>query len=269
VLDQRILYGGSDYSSQLGDYRAQSVVIPYEAGEYIYVASYLPFNNLYFDVKVANSESATLSLDMWWGKSWIPAVDLTDKTSALSTSGRVSWNTHRLKGWDCEDTSEDVTGVESFKIYDRFWARISFSADLTAETELNYIGQKFSSDDILFSYYPDLSRTKTLLAFETGKTSWNEQHYMAAEYITSDLKRRDIIESRSQLMEWQLFEAPSCHRVAQIVYTAFGRPYFDQLQEAIKNYKDTMNIKKFGVDLTRDGTLQEIERYRTTSFVTR
>lgn len=267
--DQRVIYNTADISKNVNDFRSGTQAFAYSTGEYLYVGSIMPFNNLYFDLGTANENAANVSIQMWFGNAWVNAVDVIDETSGLTASGRISWNTDRLKSWDYEQTSEDVTGITTFKIYNKFWARLSWSVNMSASTEIKYIGQKLSDDDTLYSFYPDFAVSDVKSGFETGKTTWDEQHYMSAEYIIADLKKRNIIKSRSQLMNWSIFKDAACRRVACIIYTAFGAPYFDQLTKAEKDYSNAMDMEYFDVDLSADGSLDPYERRHSTQFATR
>lgn len=269
IQDQRVIYNTLDYSAKVNDFRSTAQAMAYTTGSYLYIGAILPFNNLWFEMGVANTNAATPTLEIWWGNAWNSAVDLVDQTVGLTATGRITWNTDRLKGWDVEQTTEDVTGLTSFRIYHKYWIRLSWSANFSGTTTVKYIGQKFSDDDTLYSFYPDLNNTTTLTAFESGKTSWNEQHYMAAEHIVRDLKKRDVVKSRGQILDWSMFQDAACHKVAEIVYTALGRPYFDQLAEARKAYKECMNHSFFNVDLNANGSLDPAERGISTSFMRR
>lgn len=269
IQDQRVIYGSTDISVAVNNFRSANAAFAYTTGEYLYIGSILPFNNLWFETGVANTEATNLSLSIWWGNAWESAVDILDETDGLTKTGRINFSTNRLKGWDIEQTTDDVAGLEAFEIYWRYWVRLSWSASFSNTTTIAYVGQKFSDESSLYSYYPDLSQTDVLTGFKADKTDWKEQHYMAAEHIVMDLKKRDIIKSRGQLLDWSLFQEASCHRVAEMVYTAFGRPYFDQLLEARRSYSNAMNLKNYSVDLNQDGNLSHYERKITTNFVTR
>lgn len=267
--DQRVIYDSADVSKDVNDFRSGSLSFVYTTTKYLYIGSIMPFNNIYFDMGTVNTNAATPTVEMWFGNAWVSAVDVIDETAGLTSSGRLSWNTDRLKSWDLEQTTEDVTGLTTFKIYNKFWLRLSWSANFSAGTAISYIGQKFSTDDKLYSYYPDFNSADIKSGFESGKTTWDEQHYMAAEYIIADLKNRDIIKSKSQMMDWSIFESAACRRVACIIYTAFGAPYFDQLQKAEKDYSNAMDIKYFMIDTSANGSLDPFEVRTSVSFGTR
>lgn len=270
ILDQRVISNATDISTLVNDYRIGTAAFVYTLGQYLYVGSILPFNNLWFEMGTANVTAATVAIDIWYSNAWSAAVDILDETSGLTATGRIQWNTNRLKGWDRQLDSSDVTGLPAAsRIYDFYWLRLSWSATFSAGSSLKYIGQKFGNDDILYSFYPDLNNTNIRGSFETGKTTWDEQHYMAAEHIVRDLKKSDIIKARAQILDYGLLVDAACHKVAMIVYQAFGEPYADQLKRAGDAYKDALNIKNFNVDKTQDGRLDDIERVISTAYMGR
>lgn len=268
-FDQRVLHGAVDISERVNDFRSGVYTFPYQSGEYLYVGSITPFNNLYVELGVVNDVATTPTVEVWWGRQWRPVVDLYDGTGGLFQNGRLVWNIEIDQGWDSERESEDITGLSGTKIYHMYWLRLSWSNTIKATTTLRYLGQKFSNDDVLASYYPDLTLSSIKEQFETGKTTWDEQHYMAAELIIMDLKKRGIIVSRGQILDYSDFEQPACHKLAEIVYTAFGPSYFEQRAEAAKYYDKTLPIPRAKIDANMDGRLDAVERVISTRFMTR
>jgi hypothetical protein len=269
MQDQRVIYNSIDISPKVNDFRAGVQSFAYLAGGSLYIGSIAPFNNLWFEFGTLNVNSVTPTIQMWWANAWHDAVDVIDETSSATASGRITWSTDRFKSWDLEQSTEDVAGLSAQKIYWKYWLKITWSASFSVGTTLNYVGQKFSTDDILYSFYPDLSLADIKTGFEAGKTGWDEQHYMAAEHIIRDLKKRGIIKSRSQIMDWQLLQDAACHKVAEIVYQAFGSPYADQLAKARAAYNEALDLKYFNTDQNADGRLTPDERQISTVFGTR
>lgn len=268
-LEQRVRFQTTDISESVNDFRTGTAAFAYASGQYLYIGSLLPFNHLYFELGTVNAVAATPTIEMWWNKAWTAAVDVYDGTGGLFTSGRIQWNTDLDEGWDCEQRSNDVTGLGGTEIYNMFWLRLSWSATLSVGTTIKYIGQKFSDDDTLFSYYPDLALSNILESFESGKTTWNEQHYMASEQIKKDLIKRSIVSARAQILDPYMFKDAACHKVAEIIYQGLGRPYFDQMKIATARYKEEMDIKYFNVDKNADGRLDACERTTSTTFMGR
>jgi len=130
-----------DYSVSLANYLSGTQVIAYVAAEdALYIGSDLPFNHRWVEVSVVSATTSTLSVSLWNGSAWEAAVDVVDETSvagvALARSGFVSWVPDRLKTWSFEDTTERVSDLSTLKIYDKYWAKLSYSADLTGTTAL-------------------------------------------------------------------------------------------------------------------------------------
>ncbi len=268
-FEQRVIFNTTDISETVNDFRSGTASFAYTAGQYVYIGSLVPFNNLFFEVGSANDVASALSVDVWWGDTWAPVVDLHDGTNGLFNSGRIVWSTEIDQGWDDERESEDIPGLSGTKIYNMYWARFSWSATMNVATTIKYIGQKFADDDILASYYPDLTLAAIKEQFETGKTTWDEQHYMAAQIIVNDLKKRNIIVGRGQILDYSDFEQAACHKLAETVYRAFGPSYFDQLAIAAKDYEKHLNLPFAKVDKLLNARLEPVERVFSTRFMTR
>jgi hypothetical protein len=282
LRDSRVLFfhasAFQDLSAALSDSHAQSKVLAFTSGDFLYLGSVLPFNHRYFDVKVENDQDAVVSVDIWGGASWIPAVDIVDETAdsagkSLAQSGIISWQPDLdNQGWNFGDTLRMVdSGLEDGpKIFGFFWARVKWSATLNALTELNYVGHKFSADEALFAEYPDLADSNMQNAFAAGKTDWKEQTLMAAEYIVQDLRgRRNLISSPDQILAWDLFEKASIHRTAMIVYKAFGKDYQEAFKSAADAYKSAMEVGGDHIDRNANANQEDEERTHTVTFMTR
>jgi hypothetical protein len=268
IQNQRVIDHTTDVSTTVNDFRAANYGLSYQTGRHLYIGVVLPLNNIWFEIATPSEVTGvTVTPEIWWGNAWHPAVDVIDQTDGLRQSGRIQWNTNRSKSWDFEQTTKDVSGLAGFDIYWKYWLRLSWSSNLTAS--IRYIGQKYSNDATLYSFYPDLNNNDMKLSFAPGKTTWDEQHFMAAEHIEMDLRRKDIIKNRGQIMDWHLLQNAACHKVASIVYTAFGEPYLDQLTRARADYADALNVKYFDVDLSGNGSLEPVERAFSTAFMTR
>lgn len=278
--NQRIIWSDNgtlkDLSKELNDFRANTKVIPIVAAEDdIFIGSDLPFTTRYIDVSVANTAASLVSVEIWFGRQWVPAVDVIDYTleaagtKTLSQSGYLQWSTDRLKGWDREQDSADVTGLAGTSIYNFYWVKLSFSGNLLAGTALNYIGHRFSTDSTLYDIYPDLNNTSILTAFEAGKTTWKEQHFVAGEYIIRDLKNRQVILSDAQLLVPEAFQDASCHRVAEIIYTAMGKGYSEAATKAHNAYLEAMSQRFPLIDRAGDGHNLDDDRFLGIGFMRR
>ena len=246
---------------------SESATIDFVDGEdYLYIGSPIPFINRYVQVGTANDQDAVASVEIWDGSTWNAAVDVIDDTEvngkALAQSGVIQWTTDKDKSWVMESTTEDIPALASLRVYNMHWARISYSADLKAETSFSYLGWKFSNDSDLGAVYPDLANASTLDAFSSGKTSWNDQHILAAEILIADLIRQNYINSGNQIFAYEQFNFAAIHKVAELVFEAFGDNFTDQKASAIKNYKMHMKQGIYVIDRNEDGHKTEYERSR-------
>lgn len=264
-----------DLSAQLSDARSPALVVEYASGDYLYIGSELPFNHRYFDVQVANDQAATPTVELWTGNTWTPAVDLRDETSngtiPLSASGILSWaQNEEASSWGRDSTHiMGNSGLETLKIYDLYWARLSWSATLKTTMSLNYIGHRFCREVDLTAYYPDLARATLKAAWAAGKTTWNEQIIVASEEIAAELVRRNVMQTPDQIIDWRVFEKACIHKTAEIIFKAFGQDYEDQLVSAIRDYKIAIDVRAHRVDKNRDIKATGVERKSTTEFMTR
>ena len=148
----------------------------------------------------------------------------------------------------------------TLKIYNKYWARVTFTANLTVTTSLKYVGQRFSSDSDLQAYYPDLLRSNILGAFQAGKINWDDQSVLAAEEIINDLKRDFLLWAPGQVLDWQRFTISSVHKTAEIIMRSFGDDYEDQKAVALRDYMKTLERTGAGLDRSGDARLSSDEK---------
>lgn len=278
LINQRIIWKDdtteNDLSVNLNNFRSNSETIALVADEdAIYIASDLPFNHRWIEVETENDQAAAPTVAIWFSNEWVSAVDIIDQTASsdvtLAQSGILQWRTDRQKGWDRELDSEDVSGVSKVGIYDMYWIRLGFSADLAASTAIKYIGHKFATDAVLYTFYPDLNSSNIMTAFASGKTDWKDQHFMAAEDIIQDLRKADIIRGASQILDYEIFEEVAVHKCAEIIYRGMGRAYEADRAKARKEYNESFNMTFYNTDLDGDGNLSDRERRQRSGFVGR
>lgn len=267
----------TDLSSALSDINAGTKVLDITAGDYLYVGTDLPFNHRHFEVSVANDQAAAMAVDIWDGENWIPTLDLVDETQGtagktLSQSGIISFTPNPdTNQWNWDDTDEMTgSGLETLKIFGLYWARFKPSASLKATTELLYVGHKFSNDAAMEAEYPDLARSTLKTAWKVGKTNWNEQHLLAAEYVVADLRSiKNLISSPNQILNWENYEKAGVHRAAAVIFQGLGEDYARELGVSMNAYKAALNVGNHQIDNNRNATLDEGERVQTNVFMTR
>ena len=267
LISQRVFFDTTDISTAVADFRVGTYAMVSTSAKYIYVGSTSPFNNLWFELSsVAGASAGAPTVQIWWGQQWTSAVDVIDSTSGMTASGRISWSTHNLKGWDREQYSATV-GITGSVIYDRYWLRLNWATSFNAT--LAYLGQKFSNDGLLQSMYPDLLQSTILAGYKAGKTTWDEQHFMAAEAIARDLRKRNMIFHQGQILDCSVFEEASAHKVAEIAYSAFGTAYADHVNNARKRYEAEMASRLLVIDENRNGHVEYEETKSSQGWIGR
>lgn len=264
----------SDLSVKANEYLSGSETLAIVATEdALYVGSDLPFNHRWIEVSTVNDQASVISVSLWNGSAWKAAVDLIDQTSisgvCLAQSGILSWTPDRNESWTDQYTTEEIPELSSFKIYDMYWAKLTFSGDLKSTTAIEYVGYKFSNDVDLYGQYPEFNNATLKSSFGLGKTSWDDQAFVAAEYIIQDLRSMNIIWSRNQILNWPLFKMASVHKVAEILFRALGSEYETELVDAMKAYRASINMKMFQVDLNKNATIDDKEKRETVGFLKR
>lgn len=270
----RIIWNSTDVSVALTDWRGDSLTLAYTSGDYVYIGCEIPFTYKYFDVTTANDQAANVAVSFWTGSAWSAAKDIIDETKvggvSLARAGLISWaqDIDDMR-WTPQRKSQEVTGLTVSEIYNLYWLRLSWSATLKATTALQYIGFNFSTDEALTGLYPDLANSDLKTAFASGKTTWREQHLLAAEAIVRDLKRRKILWSPEQAMAPELFLEAGCHKAAEIIYGGLGQAFAQARIQAGERYKDALNLSSYSVDANESGTLERSEQRFTTGTLGR
>jgi hypothetical protein len=232
--------------------------LTYVSGDFIYIASDFPFNHLYIKLSgTLNVVSSTMKVEYLCSNAWQEVVDLKDETNHFTQSGYVEFTPNRNSSWN-RKTESDGVGISKV-LYDKYWARISFDVTITPSIELSFIGYKFSEDSDLYTEYPIFNNSDFLNAFQTGKTSWEEQHAKAAEIISSDLTKKSVIIAPEQILERRKFIGASSCKVAEIIYSAFGNDYLSQKKEANDEYHRRLDLSQYAIDANGDAILQPVE----------
>jgi hypothetical protein len=273
---QRIIWDDNgtlkDISRSLNDFRGSvNVVLDFKsATDSIYIGTELPFNCRYIKVGTVNDVATVPSISVWDGSTWNPAKDLIDETNGLFQSGSVSFALDRDdKAWGPEQDSNDIPDLAGLFIYDLFWSKWNWSVDWKDTTSLAYVGNLYSTDNDLATFYPDLMNIDLKDAFETGKTDWIEQGFSAAEVIERELRKNSIIMRREQLFDWSLLLEASVHKTAEIIYGGLGSAYNEAKKIAAERYTAAVNLKYFETDRDGNGIQSPIEQRHSQTFFTR
>lgn len=258
----RLIYSDNgtltDRTKEIESYNQDSFSFDYVSGEdVIYIGSKFPINNLYFAFgDTVNAINANMKVEQWYDTSFKEVVDLIDRTESFKQDGHITFQVNKDYAWYRSDTNyagETVTGLETLDLYDHYWLKITFDQDLTASIDLRHIGYKFCNDTDIKSRVPWLLTTQLLEKFETGKSDWIDQEILASNDIVKDLKYRDIIKTKGQLLDWNDLTAACVYRTAVIILDNFGESYRDDRNEMEAKYQSYIKKSFPKVDEDFDG----------------
>jgi hypothetical protein len=252
-----------EVTKQINKYKSDTYLMSMGTSDAIYIASDFPLNHLYIKMgDVVNDINSSISIQYWDGTNWISSVNLNDYTYAFSQSGFIEFTPDRDEQWLMESTKasgESITDLETITVYDKYWMKITVSVTLKNNIELQWIGNKFSEDEDLYSEYPIFNDTTFLTGFQTGKVNWEEQHIKAAEIIIQDMKRKNVIIGKEQILERDILRPASVAKVAEIIFNAFGNDYNEQRQHAKEEYLRRMDLSKYSVDTNNNGIVDAVD----------
>jgi len=243
-MNKRVLFSDNgvlrDFSVNLNKYDSTESIFDYKTGEdAFYIGSRLPFNQLYFKLVEVNAIPANMYVEVWDGENWQFVNEVIDETGAFASSGYITFYPDRDHGWGLSDTStsgQNIDGLESIKIYDRYWLKITFDSNLTNGVSLSWLGNIFSDDSDLYAEYPDLMKENVMISFKSGKIGWEEQHVRAAYILEQDLIINRAMISPEQILDREDFRLASVQKVAEIIFNAFGDDFIDNKQKAREEY---------------------------------
>jgi hypothetical protein len=270
-MKKRFIYSNNgtlqNYTEEINNYHSGETALTFVAAEdAIFIGSNLPFNHIYVKMgSTVNANASTMSVSLWDGSDFNAVAELVDGTDCFSQSGFIEFTPDKNESWSMEDTVDAsgnglITGLGDVTIYDKYWLKITVSADLTADLTIGWLGQIFSNDDDLGSEYQELLASDILAAIETGKTDYQEQAVRATGVIIGDLKRKRTLWSANQILERENLMLASVSKVAEIIYGLLGNDYLDDKLEAKKEYGERLGKAFPTVDTNKDGIASPTER---------
>lgn len=254
----------TDLSTNLNDYFANTSVVNLTTSAAIYIGQTYPFNHLYFKTSVVNTTGATFTVKLWDGDSWTAVAELIDETSAFTKSGYMTWTPDKNESWIMDDTvdsagNEQITGLGDIKIYDRYWIQITTDTSIDNTTALQWAGNLFATDNDIKAEYPELLRSTYLAAWESGKTTWEEQRVKASEILLNDLITKRIIKNSAQVLDRYVFVPALVSLASELIFSGLGDDYEDQRALAFRKYRERIKLDIYNKDENNNARLDPKE----------
>lgn len=273
----RVLYKDastlSEITASTSNYYSGTVPFVVDASEdALYIGSEHPFNHVYLKVGTANTNPSSISVQYWYNSGWSDAVQVTDETNGLTQSGRLSFTPNRSNVWEMESTNyegDQIPELSSIVIYDHYWMKITFSADLSAGTTLAWIGHKFATDNELGGEFPDLNRSNVKTSFQSGKTDWEEQIVIASQIMVADLTDAGLIKGVGNVIEPDMLKAACVQKTAEIIFRSFGGDYEPRADKCQDEYQKRLKSRFVTFDQNNNAIKDQAEIARPTKFLSR
>jgi hypothetical protein len=222
------------------------------ADDALYVGKLRPFNSFYNWIGTANTNASVMSIATWDGSAWRTAAEVIDGTSTsgktLAKSGGVLFVPDKDYAWsfvdDTSNTSDSPTELQSFTIYDLYWARITVSADLSSGTTIKRLFYSLTTVQNMEAIDNELSNYLTAL----GQTDWEKQIFAASLHVLADLKARKMLGNEGQVLSLDGLAEPTAYKVMAMIYFNLGDDYANKRTEALAMYNDLMRNDLLKID---------------------
>lgn len=196
----------AEYTNEAYEYDRDTFVIAINASEdYLYLGRYKPFNAVYVEISVANSQTAATFTIEYGAAAGYGAVDLiTDDTKAFQRSGFIKW----IKPTAWEETTVNST--------QQYWIRIRPSVTLSGTTALKGINLVFADDVDLKEEFHEVANY-----LPSGATSFILTHQAVKKDIIQKIRRdgKAVVSSSTgalkDITEWELHDFEQVRNAAK------------------------------------------------------
>lgn len=232
--------------------------------DYIYIGQHYAFNNFFLQVDTANTNASLLSIQYWDNREWRNAVDILDGTLAngitLAKSGVVQFSPDTRYSWAI--TSDTTNGIfppelSTLNIYNVYWMRLKFSANLSATAKLKMIAYAFTRSQQISIL--DTTVNEYFNAFEVGKTNWDKEIIAASYLVVRDLRKKGLIQHQGNLLRLDEVSIPTDWKVLELIYRNLGGDYRQKLEDARKYYEETIQLERYTFDVDGDAFVRQNE----------
>lgn len=246
-----------DISKECVEYGRDSKVIQLiSADDYLYVGLYKPFNQVYVEMKVANTNANTFTAQYYNGSTWNSLSNFYDLSKGFTRSGFLSWS-------KSTDWSEVAVNSEEL-----FWIRLKPSADHSVTTELQGLNIVFADDQDLVNEFSSIA--SQLPNF--GVNSYITFHQSVRDDIVQAIRNSGAFKYNNELKnitKWDFLSQDEIKRAS--IYHCLSKIFFelsdsieDKWYQRSKDYNDKGNkaleVYYLSLDKNDDGVADSNEK---------
>lgn len=247
---------------EASNYDKDDFTLNLETDDFLYVGYSKPIFNLYNELKTANTNSATLTVEYYNGTSWVDVPGLKDDSVGFTRSGFITW-----------DNSIDDWGQNEIDTLTANWVRFSTSANFSVSTELRGLNIVFADDFDLKEEFREVMsflnpNDSTFIAYHQSTAKNIIQHFNNLGR-TKTITLTDGSKAASEINKWDLLKISQIREPAK--FWCLAKIFFNisddtddkwfQLAEMYKK-KALKSLELFILDIDKDddGQLDNNER---------
>ena len=244
----------TDHSFDLEDYCKDNVSLTLQAGDYIYIGLYKPFDCFFVELNTPSTTINSALIEKYDGSNWVNA-SFRDDTKGMTRSGYISF----------DKTDMSSTEVNGETLY---WIRYSVPVSTTAMI-ISGINIVFSDDACLKS---EAAEVLDDCLYVGGFNSHIVTHVAARNHILQDLINCGFLKgscdnpqgyTQFDLLNIQEVKQAACYLALSKIFIRMADSqdsiWFIKYQEYARKYEDTMKQVRLTLDSDDDGTADEDE----------
>lgn len=244
---------------------ASALAFNLTSSDKFYIGYHAPFTTRYFQFGTANATAVVPTIKYWNGSSYVTVEDIVNQTNSLRQSGFISWQNPDSAMW----VKKAQTGIADVEMY---WIELAVPSSLDAGCTLQSVTNIFCDDTLVRQYYPELITDTRYLP--SGRNDLMEQYVAAKNYVVQRLKKDQIIEDESQIIDVNEVALAAVHATAWVVLNAFAvlegsESAKDRADEAKQQMNEELNRVKLDFDFNDDGIISENEKNEGNVVITR
>lgn len=226
--------------------------------DHLYIAREHSFNNMYLAVAVANAAPCNMVASYWNGRDWVGVTSFLDETSGLAQSGFIQFPEEGQNATWTKAKASSIAGLEASGVEtELFVLRLTFSANLSLNTEIRAVKTLLSDDRLMEVLFPEIRQY-----LPVGQNDFLPQHEAAKDAIVNYLIVKGVIQFEEQIRspdEWMI--AATYKTLELILAPIAGNEQLKEVKnEMARKAKEHLPMSAASLDKDKSEKLEVSER---------
>lgn len=261
----RTILDTTETTDETSSITSNALAFVFLTSQKFYVGFQGRFASRYFDMGVANTNAATLTVKYFDGSVFTAVEDLVDQTSGMTQSGFISW----LNSSDWQPNEQVPVTSSTGERLKLFWIEITTDTNFSAGTTLQSVLNLFSDDQTVRALQPEIITDTRFLP--PGRTDFLEQHLEAKNRVVRRLIQKRVIEVEAQIIDANAVSEAASWAFVDIVLSPVS--VSDDLIILRDNARDTFEAElsrvNLNIDSSEDGIVSDSEERINGGFLFR